>query len=130
MSAASILRSRFRSRWKELAAAFLKLGVLSYGGAAMMGIMHAEIVERRQWLDDARYLQGVALVSTLPGPPAVQLAVFIGYERAGMLGGLTTGLCFMLPAFFILLGLTLAYSTYGSLSAVRDALHGIGAEFG
>jgi chromate transporter len=92
-----------------------------------MGIMHAEIADRRRWLTNEQYLNGVALVSTLPGPPAVQLAIFIGYVRAGWRGGVLTGLCFMLPAFFILLGLTLLYSAYGSVSFVRDALHGIGA---
>src|SRR6185503_18779319 len=114
----------FRQRWKELAAVFLKLGAISYGGGAMMGIMHVEIAERRRWLTNERYLDGVALVSMLPGPPAVQLAIFIGYERAGWRGGVLAGLGFMLPAFFILLGLTLLYSAFGSVGPVRDALHG------
>ena len=114
-------------RSKELAAVFFKLGAISYGGAAIMGIMHAEIVERRGWLTAARYLEGVGFVNVLPGPPAVQLAVFIGYERARLIGGVLAGLCFMLPAFFILLGLTLIYSAYGDASAVRNALNGIGA---
>lgn len=114
-------------RWRELAAVFLKLGAISYGGGAMMGIMYAEIAQKRGWLSNERYLEGVALVNMLPGPPAVQLAIFIGYERAGWRGGMLSGMCFMLPAFFILLGLTLLYSEYGSVAAVRDALHGIGA---
>lgn len=121
------MTNRFAQRWKELAAVFLKLGAISYGGSAMMGIMHAEIAERRRWLSNERYLEGVALVSMLPGPPAVQLAIFIGYERARLPGGVLTGLCFMLPAFFILLGLTLLYSAYGSVAVIRDALQGIGA---
>src|SRR6185503_2842602 len=100
----------FRQRWKELAAVFLKLGAISYGGSAMVGVMHAEIAEKRQWLTNERYLEGIALVSTLPGPPAVQLAIFIGYERGGWGGGVLAGLSFILPAFFILLGLTLLYS--------------------
>lgn len=107
--------------------AFLKLGAISYGGSAMLGIMHAEIAEKRRWLTNERYLNGIALVSTLPGPPAVQLAIFIGYQRAGWRGAVLTGLCFMLPGFFILLGLTLLYSAYGSVAVVRDALYGIGA---
>ena len=76
------MTSRFRQHWQELGAVFLKLGAISYGGSAMLGIMHAEIAEKRRWLSNARYLEGVALVSMLPGPPAVQLAIFIGYERA------------------------------------------------
>ena len=121
------VQNLFRTRWIELASVFLKLGAISYGGSAMLGIMHAEIAEKRQWLTHERYLNGIALVSTLPGPPAVQLAIFIGYQRAGWRGAVLTGLCFMLPGFFILLGLTLLYSTYGSMGLIRDALYGIGA---
>lgn len=106
---------------------FLKLGALSYGGSAMLGIMQAEIAERRQWLSNERYLEGVGLVNMLPGPPAVQLSIFIGYERCGWQGGVLAGLGFMLPAFLILLGLTLAYAMYGSLGPVRGALYGMGS---
>lgn len=117
----------FQERWKELAAVFLKLGALSYGGSAMLGIMQAEIAERRQWLSNERYLDGVGLVNMLPGPPAVQLAIFIGHERCGWRGGILAGVCFMLPAFLILLGLTLIYSTYGALALLQGALHGMGS---
>src|SRR5688572_24683295 len=113
----------FRARWAELAALFLKLGAVSYGGGAIMGIMYAEVVDRLKWLSDARYLEGVALVNMLPGPPAVQLAIYVGYSRAGLAGGTLAGFCFMLPAFFILLGLTLLYSRYGEIGFVRDALY-------
>jgi len=116
----------FRAQWKDLATAFLKLGIMSYGGSAMMGIMHAEVVEQRRWLSDERYLQGVGLVTMLPGPPAVQLAICVGYARAGWRGGILTGLCFMLPAFFQLLGLTLLYSAYGSVGFIQGALYGMG----
>src|SRR5688572_26334009 len=86
------------ARLAALAAAFLKLGAVSYGGAGIMGIIHADMVERRRWLSDARYLEGMGLVYMLPGPPAVQLAVFIGYDRGGWTGGVVAGLAFMLPA--------------------------------
>lgn len=115
----------FRGQCTDLSTAFLKLGIMSYGGAAMMGIMHAEVVERRRWLSDERYLEGVGLVSMLPGPPAVQLAVFVGYARAGWRGGILAGICFLVPAFFQLLGLTLLYSAYGSIGAIRGALYGM-----
>lgn len=117
----------FADRWREIAAVFLKLGAMSYGGAAMLGIMQAEIAERRQWLGNARYLEGVGLVNLLPGPPAVQLAIFIGYERCGWRGGILAGLSFMLPAFVILMALTLIYSAYGTLGAVQGALYGMGS---
>ena len=117
----------FPECWTELVTVFLKLGLISYGGAAMMGIMHAEVADKRKWLSDARYLEGMAVVNMLPGPPAVQLAIFVGYQRCGLAGGIAAGLCFMLPAFFILLALTLLYTRYGALGIVSDALHGIGA---
>ena len=117
----------FQGRWKEVAAVFLKLGAMSYGGSAMLGIMQAEIAERRQWLTNEHYLEGVGLVNMLPGPPAVQLAIFIGYNRCGWRGGILAGLCFMLPAFVILLGLTLTYSAYGSIGLVQGALYGMGS---
>src|SRR5688572_16560244 len=110
----------------EVARAFLKIGALSYGGPAMMGIMQAEFQEKREWLSKERFLEGLALVNMLPGPTAVMLGIFIGHERAGWRGGIVAGLCFALPAFLILLALTLAYATYGSLGVVRDAFHGIG----
>ena len=116
----------FRSRCKELAGAFLKMGAMSYGGAAIMGIMQAEIQQKRGWLSKERYLEGLALVSMLPGAPATQLAIFIGYNRAGWRGGLLAGTCFILPAFFILLALTLLYSAYGALPLMRDAFYGLG----
>jgi len=116
----------FRERWRELASVFLKLGALSYGGSAMLGLMQAEIAERRRWLSNERYLEGVGIVNLLPGPPAVQLSILIGYDRGGWRGGILAGLSFMLPAFFILLGLTLAYSAYGSIAAAQGALYGMG----
>jgi chromate transporter len=116
----------FASRWRELAAVFLKIGAMSYGGPAIMGIMQAEIQEKRGWLSRERFLEGLALVNMLPGPAATQLGIFIGYDRAGWRGGVLAGLCFMLPAFFIMLGLTLLYTTYGTLPFARDAFYGLG----
>ena len=116
----------FRQRWRELSTAFLKLGALSYGGAAIMGIMQSEIQQKKGWLTKERYLEGLSLVQMLPGAPATQLAIFIGHERAGWRGGILTGACFILPGFLILLGLTLLYASYGALPIMRDALYGLG----
>src|SRR3954471_1254667 len=114
-----------RSNWQEIAI-FLKLGAMSYGGPAIMGIMQTEIQEKRGWLSKERFLEGLALVNMLPGPVATQLGIFIGYHRGGWRGGILAGVCFMLPAFIILLALTMIYSAYGSVGIVRDAFYGIG----
>ena len=100
-------RSDLNSTAKDLAKAFLKLGAMSYGGPAIMGIMQAEIQEKRGWLSKEKFLEGLALVNMLPGPGATQLGIFIGYQRAGWWGGLLAGWCFVLPAFFNMLALTL-----------------------
>jgi chromate transporter len=115
-----------RHRLLEIGLTFLKLGALSYGGPAIMGIMQSEIQEKRRWMSRERFLEGLALVNMLPGPAATQLGIFIGYDRAGWRGGVLAGLCFMLPAFLILMSLTLLYSAYGTVGLVRDAFYGIG----
>ena len=116
----------FADRWKELAKAFLKLGATSFGGPAIIGIIQAELQERRGWLTKPRFLEGLALVNMLPGGAVMQLCIFIGYERAGWRGGLLAGLSFLLPPFCIMLGLTVLYASYGSLPVMRDAMYGLG----
>jgi chromate transporter len=104
---------------------FLKIGALSYGGGASVGLMQTEVLERRAWIPRAQFLEGLALVNTLPGPPAVQLGIFLGFTRAGWWGGLLAGLCFILPAFCILLALTLIYHHYGELPSMRHLFYGL-----
>jgi chromate transporter len=111
-------------RW-EVAAAFLKLGAMSYGGPAIMGLMQTELQEKRGWVTKERFLEGLALVSMLPGAGATQLGIYLGHARAGAWGGLLGGLGFVLPAFFIMLGLTFAYAEYGALPRVRDVFYGL-----
>ena len=116
----------FAARWRELAKAFLKLGATSFGGPAIIGIIHSELQEKRGWLTKERFLEGVALVNMLPGGAVMQLCIFIGYQRAGWRGGLLAGLAFLLPPFCIMLALTLLYASYGALPIMRDALYGLG----
>lgn len=113
-------------RYGEIAATFLKLGATAYGGPAIMGLMQAELQERRQWVSKERFLEGLSLVNMLPGAAATQLAIFLGHARGGGWGGLLAGLCFVLPAFAIMLALTLAYAAYGTLPLVSGALYGLG----
>lgn len=112
--------------WRDIVVSFLKLGAMSYGGPAIMGIMQAELQEKRQWLSKERFVEGLSLVSMLPGAGATQLGMFLGYARGGWWGALVAGICFALPAFFIMLTLTLAYAALGATPALRGAFYGLG----
>jgi chromate transporter len=112
-------------RLLEVTGTFLKIGCVGFGAPAVWGLIQAEVQERRSWLTKERYLEGLALVQTLPGAPAVQMCIFTGHQRAGWWGGLLGGLAFTLPAFAIMLALTALYSAYGALPLLRDALYGL-----
>ena len=114
-----------RAHWREVVSGFLKIGAMSYGGPAIMGLMQTEFQEKRAWLSKERFLEGLAMVTLLPGAGATQLGIFLGHARAGWWGGLLAGLCFVLPAFFIMLVLTLVYTEYGTLPFVRDVFYGL-----
>src|SRR5258708_20318627 len=76
----------------EIARVFLKIGAMSYGGPAIMGIMQTEDQEKRQWMSKQQFLQGLALVNMLPGPGAAQLRIFLGHVKAGRRGGILAGI--------------------------------------
>ena len=116
----------FRGTWRSIATTFFKLGITSYGGPAIMGIMQTELQEKRQWVSRDRFLEGLSLVNMLPGATATQLGIFLGYARGGWWGGLLAGVFFVLPAFFVILGLTIAYAGLGVIPVVRGALYGVG----
>jgi len=116
----------FARNWKDIASTFLRLGATSYGGPAIMGIMQAELQEKRQWVSRERFVEGLSLVNMLPGATATQLGIFLGYTRGGWWGGLLGGLCFVLPAFFVMLALTIAYASLGVTPILRGALYGLG----
>jgi chromate transporter len=110
----------------EIVGVFLKIGAMSYGGPAIMGIMQTEIQEKRQWISKPEFVEGLALVNMLPGPGATQLGIFIGHAKAGLAGGIIAGVCFVLPAFLIMLALAAAYVAFGTLPSMRNAFYGIG----
>src|SRR2546427_10658111 len=114
-----------RSPWWELVRIFLTLGALSPSGPGLTGVLQTEIQEKRGWLSQARFVEGVALVNMLPGPGGAQLSIFLGYRRGGWWGGLLAGLCFLLPSFVIMLTLTLLYSHYGALPGLRGVFQGL-----
>ncbi|MGF1516297.1 MAG: chromate transporter, partial [Nodosilinea sp.] len=97
-------------RLRELAQLFLKLGFIGFGGPqAHIAMIHDEAVIRRGWLNEEQFLEGVAICEMLPGPASTQTGIYIGYLRAGQLGALVAGLCFIAPAFLIVLALSWAY---------------------
>jgi chromate transporter len=110
----------------EIARVFFKIGAMSYGGPAIMGIMQTEVQEKRLWISQPQFVVGLALVNMLPGPGATQLGIFLGHAKAGWLGGTLAGACFMLPAFLIMLALAAAYVAFSALPAAQSAFYGIG----
>jgi len=109
----------------EVATTFLTLGAVSYGGPGVLGMMEAEIQQKRGWLSKERFLEGLALSNLLPGPTAAQLAMFLGYARAGWMGALVAGVCFVVPGFVVMLTLTLLYTTFAAVSTLRGAFYGL-----
>src|SRR6516225_522428 len=95
-----------KRNYLEVILAFLKIGVIGYGGPALWGLLQSEMQERRGWLTKERYLEGMALVQSLPGATAVQMCIFTGYQRAGFWGGVLAGIGFCAPAFAIMLALS------------------------
>jgi chromate transporter len=116
----------FARNWREIAAGFLKLGLTAYGGPAIMGIMQAEVQERRRWVSRERFVEGLSLVNVLPGATATQLGIFLGHARGGWWGGLLAGVCFVLPAFGIMLALAVTYAHLGATPIMRGGLYGLG----
>ena len=90
---ASTKHSDLVQNWKEIASSFLKLGATSYGGPAMMGIMQAELQQKRQWVSKERFVEGLSVVNMLPGATVVQLGIFLGYARGGWWGEIGRASC-------------------------------------
>jgi chromate transporter len=116
----------FKKTWKEIASGFLKLGATAYGGPAIYGILQAELQEKRQWVSKERFVEGLSLANLIPGATLTQFCMFLGYARGGFWGGLLAGLCFVLPAFAIMLVLTLTYAHLGATPIMRGGLYGLG----
>ena len=105
---------------------WLKLGFISFGGpAGQISIMHQELVERRRWISEGRFLHALNYCMVLPGPEAQQLATYIGWLMHRTWGGVVAGGLFVLPSLFILIGLSYVYMAYGSVPAVAGMLYGI-----
>lgn len=113
---------------KQLTQYFLKLGALGFGGPiALIGYMHRDLVEERQWISEAGYQEGLTLAQVAPGPLAAQLAFYLGYLHYGFLGSALVGLAFVLPSFVMVVALGWAYTLYGGLSWMQAVFYGVGA---
>ncbi len=114
------------ARLNELARLFLKLGAIGFGGPqAHIAMIHDEAVVRRGWLKEEQFLEGVAICEMLPGPASTQTGIYTGYLRAGYLGALVAGICFILPAFLIVLALSWVYFKFQGVPQIEDLFLGI-----
>ena len=107
---------------------WLKLGFISFGGpAGQIAIMHDELVERRRWIGERRFLHALNFCMALPGPEAQQLASYIGYSLYGVRGAITSGGLFVLPSFVFLCAMSAVYVEYGDVTVVEGVVSGLGA---
>jgi chromate transporter len=105
---------------------WLKLGFISFGGpAGQIAIMHSELVERRRWISERRFLHALNYCMVLPGPEAQQLATYIGWLLHRTWGGIVAGALFVLPSLFILIGLSWIYLRFGNVPLVAGVFYGI-----
>jgi chromate transporter len=112
----------------EIVLYFLRLGSFGFGGPiALVGYMQRDLVETRRWFDLKDYKEGLALAQLAPGPLAAQLAIYLGWLHYGVLGATLVAIAFVLPSFFMVLGLSAAYLTYGGIPWMQGAFYGIGA---
>jgi chromate transporter len=107
---------------------FFWLGTVGFGGPiALAGHMQQDLVDGRGWVRKEDYLEGLALAQLAPGPLAAQLAIYLGYLRAGVLGATAVGVAFVLPSFLMVLGLSAAYVRFSGLPWMQGMFYGIGA---
>lgn len=116
------------STLREFLTYFVRLGTFGFGGPiALAGYMQRDLVERRKWISKQDYVEGLALAQLAPGPLAAQLAIYLGWVRAGNLGATLVSAAFILPSFLMVLALSAVYLRYGGLSWMQGVFYGIGA---
>ena len=106
----------------------LRLGTFGFGGpVALVGYMHRDLVEKRGWIGDDDYREGLALAQMMPGPLAAQLAIYLGYVHYRIIGATTVGIAFVLPSFLMVVALGWAYVHFGGLPWMQAVFYGVGA---
>ena len=115
------------SLW-DLVRYMTKLGAIGFGGpVALVGYMHRDLVEQRQWISEADYREGLTLAQLMPGPLAAQLAIYLGFVHYGITGATLVGIAFVLPSFLMVVALGAAYVAYGGLTWMQAVFYGVGA---
>ena len=115
-----------RTRLRELAGLFTKLGLTAFGGpAAHIAMMQKEVVDKRRWMDHQHFLDLIGATNLIPGPNSTEMAIHIGHERGGWKGLLVAGCCFILPAVLITGVIAWLYRQYGQLPRVRPFIYGV-----
>src|SRR5213594_1174652 len=110
----------------EVAKLFFKLGTIAFGGtAAHIAMMHDEMSRRRKWVSEERFLDLMGAANLIPGPSSTEMAIYLGYERAGWKGLILGGVCFILPAMLMVLAISWAYMEYGATPQATWLLYGI-----
>lgn len=113
---------------KELIVYFLRLGSIGFGGpVALIGYMHRDLVEKRKWISEAEYREGLALAQLAPGPLAAQLSIYLGFVHYKYIGATLVGIAFVLPSFLMVLAIGFAYKLYGGLPWMQSVFYGVGA---
>jgi chromate transporter len=113
---------------RQLVQYFFKLGYAGFGGPiALIGYMHRDLVEKRKWISEAQYKDGLALAQLAPGPLAAQLGIYLGYVHYNIVGATLCGLAFVLPSFFMVVVIGIAYKMFGGLPWMQAIFYGVGA---
>ena len=114
------------SALREVAGLFLKLGVIAFGGpAAHIAMMRDEVVRRRRWLSDQEFLDMLGATNLIPGPNSTEMAIHLGYARAGARGLLAAGIAFIVPAMLIVLVFAWMYVRFGARPTAQWLLYGV-----
>src|SRR4249920_2541555 len=113
---------------RALTGYFFKLGYSGFGGpVALVGYMHRDLVEKRKWITEEEYKEGLALAQLAPGPLAAQLGIYLGFAHYGVLGATLAGIAFVLPSFLMVVAIGIAYKLFGGLPWMQAVFYGVGA---
>lgn len=122
--------SKFRPAYslRALVSYFFKLGSSGFGGpVALVGYMHRDLVEKKKWISEEEYKEGLALAQLAPGPLAAQLSIYLGFVHYGVLGATLTGIAFIIPSFIMVIILGAIYKSFGGIVWMQAVFYGVGA---